>query len=172
MPLSKRDLAVDTLVRPFTLNFQEPIEFALNVYIGLIYALLYIWFESFPVVFIGIYHWREQLLGLSFLGLFVGAFLVMPPFFAYLYYVQEPKYNENGELKPEECMPVAIVGTLLVPHPTLPIFNVTLHTVNILTVTLVQTASLMTTHAKYINDWDQVRAALNVTTNDMILLCC
>jgi DHA1 family multidrug resistance protein-like MFS transporter len=113
--MSPRDLAVDVLVRPFTLNFQEPIVFVLNAYIGLIYALLYIWFESFPIVFIGIYHWREQLLGLSFLGLFVGAFIVMPPFFAYLYYVQEPKYNANGELKPEERMPVAIVGALLVP---------------------------------------------------------
>ena len=113
--MSPRDLAVDVLVRPFALNFQEPIVFALNAYIGLIYALLYIWFESFPVVFLGVYHWRQQLLGLSFLGLFIGAFLVMPPFFAYLYYVQEPKYNENGELKPEERMPVAIVGALLVP---------------------------------------------------------
>ncbi|KAH9968573.1 benomyl/methotrexate resistance protein [Russula compacta] len=113
--MSPRDLAIDVLVRPFALNFQEPIVFALNIYIGLIYALLYIWFESFPVVFIGIYHWREQLLGLSFLGLFVGAFIFIPPFFAYLYYVQEPKYNANGELKPEERMPVAIVGALLVP---------------------------------------------------------
>jgi hypothetical protein len=42
--------------------------------------------------------------------------------------------------------------------PTLPIFNVTLHTVNVLTTTLDQTASLMTTHAKHINDWDEVRA--------------
>jgi DHA1 family multidrug resistance protein-like MFS transporter len=113
--MSTRDLAVDVLVRPFALNFQEPIVFALNAYIGLIYALLYIWFESFPVVFIDIYGWRQQLLGLSFLGLFIGAFLFIPPFFAYLYYVQEPKYNENGELKPEERMPVAIVGALLVP---------------------------------------------------------
>jgi hypothetical protein len=39
----------------------------------------------------------------------------MPPFFAYLYYVQELKYNANGELKPEERMPVAIIGALLVP---------------------------------------------------------
>lgn len=80
--MSPRDLAVDILVRPFTHNFQELIVFAPNLYIGLIYALLYIWFESFPVVFIGIYHWREQLLGLSFLGLFVGAFILIPPFFA------------------------------------------------------------------------------------------
>ena len=42
--------------------------------------------------------------------------------------------------------------------PTLPIFNATIHSVNILTTTLDQTASLMTTHAKHINDWDQVRA--------------
>ena len=113
--MSPRDLAVDVLVRPITLNFQEPIVLALNVYIGLIYALLYIWFESFPIVFIGIYHWREQLLGLSFLGIFVGALVVMPPFFAYLYYVQEPKYNDKGELKPEERMPAAIFGAFLVP---------------------------------------------------------
>ncbi|KAH9990345.1 major facilitator superfamily domain-containing protein [Russula vinacea] len=102
--MSPRDLAVDVLVRPFALNFQEPIVFALNAYIGLIYALLYIWFESFPVQLLGcpssVFHWRIP---------------VMPPFFAYLYYVQEPKYNENGELKPEERMPVAIVGALLVP---------------------------------------------------------
>ena len=38
--MSPRDLAADVLVRPFTLNFQEPIVFVLNVYIGLIYALL------------------------------------------------------------------------------------------------------------------------------------
>ena len=41
---------------------------------------------------------------------------------------------------------------------TFPIFNATVHTVNILTATLDQTASLMTTHAKHVRDWDQVRA--------------
>jgi len=113
--MSRRNLAVDVLVRPFALNFQEPVVFALNVYVGLIYTLLYVWFDSFLFAFLGIYHWREQLLGPSFLGLFVGAFIVMPPFFAYLYYVQEPKYNDKGELKPDERIPVAIVGALLVP---------------------------------------------------------
>ncbi|KAH8986413.1 putative caffeine resistance protein 5 [Lactarius hatsudake] len=94
--MTPRDVAVDILVRPIALNFQEPIVLILNVYIGLIYALLYIWFESFPIVF---------MLGLSFLGIFVGVFIMIPPFFAYLYFVQESKYNEKGELKPEERMP-------------------------------------------------------------------
>ncbi|KAH9976874.1 major facilitator superfamily domain-containing protein [Lactifluus volemus] len=52
---------------------------------------------------------------LSFLGISIGSFIVMPPFFAYLYYVQEPKYNDKGELKPEERMPVAIFGAILLP---------------------------------------------------------
>jgi hypothetical protein len=42
--------------------------------------------------------------------------------------------------------------------PTLPIFNATAHTVFLLTATLDQTASLMTTHAMHVNDWDKVRA--------------
>jgi hypothetical protein len=41
---------------------------------------------------------------------------------------------------------------------TFPIFKATQHTVNLLTATLDQTASLMATHAKHVSDWDQVRA--------------
>ena len=55
------------------------------------------------------------MLGLSLLGQFVGVFLIMLPFFTYLYCMQEPRYNANGELKPEEHMPFAIVGALLIP---------------------------------------------------------
>ncbi|KAH8983364.1 major facilitator superfamily domain-containing protein [Lactarius akahatsu] len=67
--------------------------------------------ESFPIVFVDIYHWCEQMFGLSFLGIFVGTFVI----FAYLYFVQEPKYNDKGELKPEERMPIAIVDALILP---------------------------------------------------------
>jgi hypothetical protein len=56
---------------------------------------------------------------------------------------------------------------------TFPIFNATLHTVNIFTATLNQTTSLMTTHAKHVSDWDQVRAGQYValsgsTTNSTL----
>jgi hypothetical protein len=66
---------------------------------------------------------------------------------------------------------VIIDATLL----TFPIFNATLHTVNILTATLDQTASLMTTHAKHVSDWDQVRAGqfhnlTGSTTNSTLVI--
>jgi hypothetical protein len=41
---------------------------------------------------------------------------------------------------------------------TFPIFNATLHNVNVLAATLEQTGNLMTTHAMHIKDWDAVRA--------------
>ncbi|KAH9177159.1 major facilitator superfamily domain-containing protein [Lactarius sanguifluus] len=104
--MTPRDVTVDV----------PPIVLILNVYVALICALLYIFFESFPIVFVDIYHWREQMMfGLSFLGIFVGTFVIILPFFAYLYFVQEPKYNDKGELKPKKRMPAAIVGALILP---------------------------------------------------------
>jgi DHA1 family multidrug resistance protein-like MFS transporter len=48
--MTGKDLVMMTLVRPITLNFTEPMVFLLNLYIALIYGLLYIWFESFYIV--------------------------------------------------------------------------------------------------------------------------
>lgn len=53
--MSNKDIVMIAVVRPFTLSFTEPMVFLLNLYIALIYGLLYIWFESFPIVFEGIY---------------------------------------------------------------------------------------------------------------------
>jgi DHA1 family multidrug resistance protein-like MFS transporter len=53
--MKPKDVIQMSLLKPITLNFQEPIVFLLNLYIALIYGLLYIWFESFPLVFTEIY---------------------------------------------------------------------------------------------------------------------
>lgn len=104
-----------TLVRPFTLTFTEPIVFFLNLYIALIYALLYLWFESFPIVFIGIYHFAPQNQGLAFLGLLIGAFITVPPFFWWLHNYMEPHFDENGNIRPEIRLRPAFVGAFFIP---------------------------------------------------------
>merc|ERR1711964_410459 len=81
----------------FSLTFTEPILFLLNLYIALIYGF------------------NLGLEGLSFVGILVGGFVVIGPFFAYLYYIQEPQFNENGELKPEKRLPPAFVGAFCIP---------------------------------------------------------
>ncbi|TVY93904.1 Caffeine resistance protein [Lachnellula willkommii] len=113
--MSLKAIVLMVVVRPFSLTFTEPILFCLNLYIALVYGLLYIWFESFAIVFIQIYGFNLGEEGLSFLGIFIGGLFVIPPFFLYLYFVQEKQFNENGEIKPEERLPPAMIGAFCIP---------------------------------------------------------
>ena len=113
--MTPKDIALRTLVRPITLNFYEPMVFLLNLYIALVYGLLYIWFESFPIVFIQLYHFTLGLEGLAFLGILIGTIVVIPPFFWYLYRYTEPLFNDAGELKPEIRLKPAFVGCFFIP---------------------------------------------------------
>lgn len=113
--MTGKDIAMMVLVKPFTLMVTEPMIFALNLYIALIYGLLYIWFESFPIVFVEIYGFTLGKLGLAFLGILCGAIGVIPPFFWWLHHHQEKQFNEKGELTPEKRLPPAMVGGFFVP---------------------------------------------------------
>ncbi|ORY60831.1 MFS transporter [Pseudomassariella vexata] len=115
MEMTGKDIVQMTLVRPFTLLFAEPIVLALDLYIALTYGLLYIWFESFPVVFMGIYGFNLGLEGLAFLGILIGVFVTLPPFIWYQHKYVEPKFNENGEIKPEYRLPPSFVGAFAIP---------------------------------------------------------
>ncbi|KAF2637097.1 benomyl/methotrexate resistance protein [Massarina eburnea CBS 473.64] len=113
--MTGKDIALMTLIRPITLNFTEPVVFLLNLYIALIYGLLYIWFESFPIVFIETYHFNLGEEGLAFLGLLVGALVTLVVLFSWLHWVQEKQYNENGDIIPEKRLQPAMVGSFFIP---------------------------------------------------------
>ncbi|GME31185.1 Major facilitator superfamily [Neofusicoccum parvum] len=113
--MTGKDIALMTLVRPFTLNFTEPMVFLLNLYIALVYGLLYIWFESFPIVFVEIHGFDLGQQGLAYLGIFVGALVTIPPFFLYLYKVQEKQFNANDEIQPEKRLIPAFFGAFCIP---------------------------------------------------------
>ena len=113
--MTGHEVLMIALVRPFTLNFTEPMVFLLNLYIALIYGLLYVWFESFPIVFTDIYGFSLSMEGLSFIGLLVGAIVAIPPFFWYLHKYIEPEFNAAGEIQPEKRLVAACVGSFFVP---------------------------------------------------------
>lgn len=105
-----------TLVKPFVLCFVEPIVFALNAYIGLVYALLYIWFESFPLVFTQLHGFTLGEEGLAFMGILVGTLIAMASYSLYLYYYLESKFDEEGNLQPIELrLHAAMVGSFCIP---------------------------------------------------------
>ncbi|TEY61052.1 hypothetical protein BOTCAL_0175g00030 [Botryotinia calthae] len=113
--MTTKDKINMALILPFALTFSEPILFCLNLYIALIYGLLYVWFESFAIVFVEIHGFSLGLEGLAFLGIFVGSLVVIPPFFWYLYKFQEPKFDESGNIKPEIRLQPAFVGAFCIP---------------------------------------------------------
>jgi DHA1 family multidrug resistance protein-like MFS transporter len=113
--MTGKDIVMMSLVRPFTLNFTEPMVFFLNLYIALVYGILYIWFESFVIVFIDIYHFSLGLEGVAYLGILVGALVVIPPYFFYMYKYLEPQFNENGEIQPEKRLYACTVGAFCIP---------------------------------------------------------
>ncbi|KAJ4397803.1 GTPase-activating protein [Gnomoniopsis smithogilvyi] len=113
--MTGKDIVVMALIRPFSLLFTEPIVFLLDLYIALIYGLLYIWFESFPIVFIEIYGFTLGELGLAYLGILSGIFVVAPLLFWYQYRYIEPKFNDKGEIAPEWRLPPAFVGSFAIP---------------------------------------------------------
>ena len=91
--MAPRSLAADTLVCPFTPDLQGPVVLV-NVYIFLVHCTPF--FTSRPGPSPASTTWGRPVL----LGMLVGTFMpvIIPPFFAYLYFVQEPKYHK-GELK-------------------------------------------------------------------------
>lgn len=113
--MSGKEIALMVFIRPFTLTFTEPICFLLNLYLALIYGLLYLWFESFPIVFVQIYHFSLGTEGLAFVGILMGALIVMGPFFFYNYKYVEPQFNQNGLLRPEIRLQPACVGAFFIP---------------------------------------------------------
>lgn len=73
--MSGKDIAQMTLLRPLTMTFTEPIVLAIDLYIGLIYAILYSYFESFPIVYLEGYMFPTANSNLPFLALLVGSII-------------------------------------------------------------------------------------------------
>ena len=73
--MSSKDIVQMTLLRPLTMTFTEPIVLAIDLYIGLIYAILYSYFESFPIVYLEGYMFPTANSNLPFLALLVGSII-------------------------------------------------------------------------------------------------
>ena len=101
------------LGRAFTLTFSEPVVFFVDLYSALLYGVLYVWFESFPLVFGDIYGFDIGQQGLVFLGIFAGGLITLP---CYLFWVRRcmvPRLAKQP--KPEVVLPPAFFGAFALP---------------------------------------------------------
>ncbi|KAF6218671.1 hypothetical protein HO133_006022 [Letharia lupina] len=105
------------LSRPFIMVFTEPIRSIFwDVYIAIIYGILYLCFVAYPIVFTGVRGWSAGISGLAFTGLAVGCFLVIGTEPLLRRMINSHKKDpETGKVPPEAMVSVVCIAAVLVP---------------------------------------------------------
>lgn len=110
-----KDVAVEALYRPMQLMFMDPSIAFTAVYIALVYAIFYSFFEVFPLVYIDLYHFNLGEMGLTFLSVAVGVILSISTYYAFVYYTVEPEIRAHGLGAPERRLRPALVACFFPP---------------------------------------------------------
>ncbi|KAN0065356.1 GTPase-activating protein [Thecaphora frezii] len=114
--MTGKEIALMTFVRPFVLSFREPIVLGINLHIGLVYGILYLWFEAFPLVFIQAYGFNAGEMGIAFLGIAIGAVLAFISFVWWDRTYYRPLFRRlDGKVPPEQRLWPGIVGAFAIP---------------------------------------------------------
>lgn len=101
-----KEFLVFALIKPFKIAVQEPIILAFDLYISLVYGVFYLFFEAFPIVFIGIYQFTLIEVGLSYMGFLVGCFFSFSLFLAFEAKIVQVKFRD-GTFVPETYLLLA-----------------------------------------------------------------
>lgn len=114
---TKHHTGKDNLIllgRAFTITFFEPIVLFVDLYAGLLYGVLFIWFESFPIVFGGIYGFDVGSQGLVFLSILVFTAITMAGFLFWINRSFVPAMK-SGKFRPEMVLPPTFIGCFALP---------------------------------------------------------
>ncbi|KAF7364912.1 MFS general substrate transporter [Mycena venus] len=115
---SAGSIMYESLVRPFVLAKEPALAFA-NIYLGFVYAIFYLWFEAFPLVFNGIYHFDQGVSGLPFLAFIVSGGLTYTVYCIYQKYHIAPRHaraaTANTEIAPEIRLEIGLMASIFIP---------------------------------------------------------
>ncbi|KAI5466458.1 major facilitator superfamily domain-containing protein [Mariannaea sp. PMI_226] len=114
--VSSLHLVKVNLSRPFVLFATEPILWFLNIWISLIYGILYLCFVAYPIVFSQHRGWSPGLSGLAFVGIGIGTMVAIAcePLLRKLINSQ-PRDPLTGRVQPEATALVMAIGSILAP---------------------------------------------------------
>lgn len=122
--LTVNEIIVGNLWRPVQINALDPAVLFTSVYIGLLYAIFYSFFEAFPLVYgEGLpapsptrgYGMNLGVQGLIFLSLTVGVIISVIIYMGYLYFIFNPSVRKNGIGAPEQRLIPGLFASLIAP---------------------------------------------------------
>ncbi|KAG0646087.1 Citrinin biosynthesis cluster MFS transporter mrr1 [Hyphodiscus hymeniophilus] len=101
--------------RPFIMLVQEPILLLISLYLALIYGILYLFFEAYPISFQEKRGWNQGVGALPFLGIGIGVLLGAGTIIIITKTRFARKLKKHGRVIPEERLPPMILGSLILP---------------------------------------------------------
>ncbi|OQD82314.1 hypothetical protein PENANT_c022G09530 [Penicillium antarcticum] len=107
-----REMFLITISRPFRMIMHEYIVSLSSLYLALAYAIFYLYFEAYPIIFQGIYKMSPGVSGLMFLPIGIGAILACGVFLWYDGYLARAKAR-NAEwafIEEYRRLPLACIG--------------------------------------------------------------
>ncbi|KAJ5679085.1 hypothetical protein N7462_007329 [Penicillium macrosclerotiorum] len=104
------------LSRPFVMAVTEPICIFWNIYIAIVYGILYLCFVAYPIVFEDIRGWDLGFSGLAFLGIGIGVIITIAcePLVRRLIN-RHPIDPETGRVHPEAMVSFVCICSILIP---------------------------------------------------------
>lgn len=107
-----RQLAVRVLTRPLRMLFFELIVSASCMYLALVYAIFYMSFQAFPIIYEDLYDLSAGVEGLTFLTIGIGALCALPIFLGWDAYLRRAQEESRPWTKKEEYrrLPLACLG--------------------------------------------------------------
>lgn len=110
--LDLQQLATRVLTRPLRMLFLEPIVTATCAYLALCYAIFYMTFQAFPIIYVNLYGLSLGVEGLCFLTIGLGALCALPVFFAWDAYLRKSVCEGKAWTRKEEYrrLPLALLG--------------------------------------------------------------
>ena len=103
------------LFRPFIMLFREPILVLITIYMALIYGILYLFFEAYPISFQEERGWNQGVGALPFLGIMVGVLFGSVTITIITKTRFARKMEKHGRVIPEERLPPMILGSIILP---------------------------------------------------------
>lgn len=107
-----KQLIITTLGRPLRMLLTEPIVTACCLWLSIIYAINFMFFQAFAQIFPPIYGFSPGQTGLAFLGISVGCLLSLPLCFWWDHILRKAKASNKPWSSREEYqrLPLAIIG--------------------------------------------------------------
>ncbi|KAI5959314.1 FLR1 [Candida pseudojiufengensis] len=110
-----RQLLTKLFWRPFKITFTEPVVLLIDIYIALVYSIMYMFFEAVPIVFQETKHFALIPMGCAYLSVVIGIVIGAGFYIPLIYKIFTVKVLGGQMVYPEVFIPPAIFGSCLMP---------------------------------------------------------